>query len=233
MERRGVCMFRLGSRHWIRPKVAFAAAGSAAVLLAAGGTALAVTPGTAAVAHGQVQGCYSRSSGALRVLTAHAPHCKASEKAISWPQSVNGYASTFKFNAVDKFLTIKLEPVAVLKLAPGSSYIVSASTNLESEGPDAFDWAQCEFLDGTKTVIGFGITTIPFDSSAGFGVSTLSSTAYSPDGGIITMKCSDQHAEAIAFNWDLTAVQVTHLTLGPEMSGAAPRGTTLKLPSAG
>jgi hypothetical protein len=228
-------MFRLGSRHWIRPKVLFAAAGTAAVLLAAGGTALAVTPGSTAVSHGQVNGCYARASGALRVLTAHAPHCKPSEKAISWPQtpnSISGLASTFKFK-IGKALTTSLEPVTALKLAPGS-YIVSATADLETVSQTSpFDWAQCEVLDGKVAVIGFALTTIPYDSSFGFGFSTLAANAYSAHGGVITLKCSDESDQAILFDWELTATQVNRLALGPNTTGAAPHGTAVKLPSAG
>jgi hypothetical protein len=225
-------MLRIGSRRWVRSKV-LAAAGTAAILLGAGGTALAVTAGGAPVSHGQVKGCYASTTGALRVLTARAPRCGRGEKAISWPQTanvINGYASTFKFK-FGKNLTTKLTPIAVLKLAPGS-YIVSLTANLLDIGPSTYDWAQCEILDG-KTVIGVPLTTVPYDSSFGEGFGNLAATAYSPHGGLITMKCSDELAQSIVYDWELTATQVSHLTLGPNTVGAAPRGSSVKLPSAG
>jgi hypothetical protein len=229
-------MFRSGSRHWVRSKVFLAAAGTTAILLAAGGTALAVTAGSVPVSHGQVEGCYTRTSGALRVLTPHAAHCKSGEKAISWPQkqnSINGYASTFKFKT-GKNLTTSLESVTAIKLASGSSYIVSATADLETFSQTSpFDWAQCEVLDGKVAVIGFALTTIPYDSSFGFGFSTLAANGYSANGGVITLKCSDQANQAILFDWELTATQVNRLTLGPNTTGAAPRGATVRLPSAG
>jgi hypothetical protein len=229
-------MFRSGSRHWVRSKVFLAAAGTAAILLAAGGTALAVTAGSVPVSKGQVEGCYARTSGALRVLTPHAAHCKPGEKGISWPQkqsSINGYASTFKYN-IGTQLTTTLKPIVTLKLPRGSSYMLSATADLETFGQtQPFDWAQCEFFDGTTTKIGFALTTIPYDSSFGYGFSTLASTAYSPNGGTITMKCSDELGQAIIFSEALTATQVNHLTLGAA-AVSAPRGArpaTVKLPS--
>jgi hypothetical protein len=225
-------MLRLGSRHWIRSKVFLAAAAIAAILLGAGGTALAVTPVAAPVSHGQVNGCYASTGGALRVLTAHAPRCAPGEKSISWPQApVNGYASTFE--AINAQLSTMLRPIATLKLPTGSSYIVSATADLVTTNQTApFDWAQCEFVDGTKTVIGFAISTIPYDSSANQGFSTLSSTSYSLNGGTITMKCSDQLGQALLADWQLTATQVNRLTLGPNHSAAAPRSGPVMLPSA-
>jgi hypothetical protein len=228
-------MFGIASRNWVRSKVFLAGAGSTAILLGAGGTALAVTAAATPVSHGLVRACYASTSGALRVVTSRAPRCERGEKAISWPQtpsSVNGYATTFGFNQFTKKLTGTLEPIAVLNLPAGASYIVSASQNVLDAGPAALDWAKCELLDGPKTAIGVAVTTIPFDSSAD-GWATLSSTAYSPHGGTITMECNDQHAEATVFNWELTATQVTHLTLGSATVGAGPRGSSVELRSGG
>jgi hypothetical protein len=65
---------------WNRRALVLAA--GAAALLVVGGTALATIPGS----DGVIKSCYTKGTGALRVIDSSTSQCKAGEAALSWNQ---------------------------------------------------------------------------------------------------------------------------------------------------
>lgn len=79
-------------------------------------------------------------------------------------------------------------------------------------GPNAVDWVNCILRDSRGHVISAGLSTIPFDSSAGFGAENMAANGPASRGGAITARCFDQASQAALELISLEATPVSKLT---------------------
>ena len=192
-----------------RPYVAVTA--GAVIALALGGTGFAVAASTLPVSGGNIHACYSARTGGLRVLTSHSPRCHSGEHSLSWTQSGLGNAYTTTPSTVAIALTTSLTTVATLHVPPGK-YLVTFTAEVFATGPNAFDWVNCILRDSRGHVISAGFSTIPFDSSAGFGGENMAANGPTSRGGAITARCFDQASQASVELISLEATPVSKLT---------------------
>jgi hypothetical protein len=192
-----------------RPYVAVTA--GAVIALALGGTGFAIASSTAPVSGGNIQACYSARTGALRVLTSHSPRCHSGEHPISWTQSNlgNAYTTTPSTSAIT--LTTSPKTIATLHVPPGK-YLVTFTAEVFATGPNALDWVNCILRDSRGRIISAGLSTIPFDSSAGFGAENMAANGPTSRAGAITARCFDQASQAAVELISLEATPVSKLT---------------------
>lgn len=213
-----------------RPYVAVAAGAVAA--LALGGTGFAVAAVALPVSGGNIQACYVARTGALRVLTSGSPRCHSFEHPISWTQVggiANAYTKIFA-NTGTSLKDTSFVTVATLHVGPGR-YLVTLTGEVVTNGPNTLDWVNCVLRNARGTLIGAGFSTIPFDSSAGFGGENMAVNGSTSIGGAITASCFDQASQATIGDISLTATPVSKLTV--QSGHAAPASIPMRLPSAG
>jgi hypothetical protein len=192
-----------------RPYVAVTA--GAVIALALGGTGFAIAAGTLPVSGGNIHACYSARTGALRVLTSRTPRCRSGEHPISWTQSSLGNAFSTTPSTTAITLTTSPKTVATLHV-PAGKYLVTLTAEVFNTGPNALDWVNCILRDSRGHVISAGLSTIPFDSSAGFGAENMAANGPTSRAGAITANCFDQAGQAAVELISLEATPVNKLT---------------------
>lgn len=225
-------MTSLGIRRLAGSRPYAAMAAGAAIALAVGGTGFAVAAITLPVSGGNIHACYAARSGALRVLTGGAPRCHSFEHPISWTQSggiADAYTKTFS-NTGTSLNDTSFTTVATLHVRPGK-YLVTLTGEVIADGPNALDWVNCVLRNSRGTLIGAGFSTIPFDSSAGFGGENMAVTGSTSIGGAITARCFDQASQASIGDISLMATPVSKITA--QSGHAVPASIPMRLPSGG
>ncbi len=192
-----------------RPYVAVTA--GAVIALALGGTAFAVAVSTSPVSGGNIHACYSARTGALRALTSRSARCHSGEKPISWTQSSLGNAYTTTPSTAAITLTTSPKTVATLHVPPGH-YLVTFAAEAFATGPNALDWVNCILRDSRGHIISAGLSTIPFDSTAGFGAENMAANGPTSSPGAISASCFDQASQAAIELISLEATPVNKLT---------------------
>jgi hypothetical protein len=181
--------------------------GALAGVLALGGAAWATTPDSGGV----ISGCYTKSSGSLRVIdTGVGQGCDTrKESPLSWnqtgpqgPAGATGPRGPSDAWNVSSGVNdaVRIQPnntvtVASLSL-PAGDFFVEAKTAIGGTGAYT-----CYLTSGDDTLdisTGGNFVTIP-----------LQSTVQLPSGGTVTLTCSSSSvSDATAFQWRIDAIEV-------------------------
>ena len=208
-------------------KKSLIAVGVVATLAASVAIGMATIPDSAKVIHG----CYSNSSGELRVIDSPRASCKRGETALAWNQQgppgvpgapgaqgqqgergpSDGYAT--EIDPVVLPVSPVIASVATLGSIPAGSYMVTAKTVVDITSDTAISRVDC-WLDEeghTGTAGGYDSSTVSVSGDhQDVLVMSTGITLASPGGFVV--KCTASRGYATLYRTTITAVQVGRFT---------------------